>query len=274
MPPPIGAFLMPLYSILSWYGLCAQGSSGKYILPVAIIGWVWAGINILRTKRLDLGIVTFFFVILSALFERKYGFTRGVKWSLCVSSMLVAANYSLVIAFWKVIQKDLSKTQSTTWMNIFWTYCASMMVFWVCVAIKTYGRGESIGYTVVWRMLMSSSVLHHFHFHIDWWSNLHFISFHSLIKPPLKFGRNKIRQRMTNRSENLCQNDQEKTTIEVKRVLVWTKVSMIHDKRRWYPTRIRWRISLGIHNCTLADNVLDIWDLLSDMVCIALCCKE
>ncbi|KAL3759014.1 hypothetical protein ACHAWU_008623 [Discostella pseudostelligera] len=148
MPPPIGAFLMPLYSILSWYGLCAQGSSGKYILPVAIIGWVWAGINILRTKRLDLGIVTFFFVILSALFERKYGFTRGVKWSLCVSSMLVAANYSLVIAFWKVIQKDLSKTQSTTWMNIFWTYCASMMVFWVCVAIKTYGRGESIGYTV------------------------------------------------------------------------------------------------------------------------------
>ncbi|KAL7444948.1 hypothetical protein ACHAXH_008266 [Discostella pseudostelligera] len=145
MPSPIGAFLMPLYSILSWYGLCAHGSSGKCILPVAIIGWVWAGFNIHRTKRLDLGIVTFFFVIVCVIFERKYGFTRGVKWSLCVSSMLVAANYSLVIAFWKVIQKDLSKTQSTAWMNIFWTYCASMMVFWVFVAIKIYGRGSKFG---------------------------------------------------------------------------------------------------------------------------------
>jgi hypothetical protein len=34
-------------------------------------------------------------------------------------------------------------------MKIFWTYCASMMVFWIFVAIKTYGRGESIGYIVV-----------------------------------------------------------------------------------------------------------------------------
>lgn len=148
MPSAIGAFLMPLYSILSWYGLYSHGSSGKYVLPVAIVGWLWAGINILRTKRLDLGIVSFFFVIIGALFERQYGLTRGAKWSICVSSLLVAANYSLVIAFWKVIQKDLSKTQSITWMNIFWTYCTSMVVFWICVAIKTYGRGES-GYTLV-----------------------------------------------------------------------------------------------------------------------------
>ncbi len=141
---------MPLYSILSWYGLYTHRNSGKYVLPIAIIGWVWAGVNISRTKRLDLGIVTFFFVIMCAIFERKYGFNRGVKLSLCISSVLVAANYSLVIVFWKVIQKDLSKSSqtNTTWMNIFWTYCASMMVFWVCVAIKTYRRGES-GYTTM-----------------------------------------------------------------------------------------------------------------------------
>ncbi len=142
---------MPLYSILSWYGLYAQGSSsGKYVLPIALVGWIWAGINIVRTKRLDLGIVTFLFVLLAAMSERQYGYTRGVKLSLCASSILVAANYSLVLAFWKAIQNDLAKTQSVTWMNIFWGYCASMTVFWICVSILSYGRGESeSGYTVV-----------------------------------------------------------------------------------------------------------------------------
>ena len=69
MSESIGTILMPLYAIASWYGLCTQGSTGKYMLPVSLIGWIWAGINIIRTKRLDLGIVTFFLVLLSSLCE-------------------------------------------------------------------------------------------------------------------------------------------------------------------------------------------------------------
>ncbi|KAL7529752.1 hypothetical protein ACHAXR_003140 [Thalassiosira sp. AJA248-18] len=131
---------MPLYAIASWYGLLTQGKSGKYMLPVALIGWVWAGVNIYRTKRLDLGLVTFLFVILASICERHYGLTRGVKLSLSVSSIMVAANYSLVVIFWKQIQKDLAKSKSQVWMNIFWGYCACMMAFWVCAMAKTYGR--------------------------------------------------------------------------------------------------------------------------------------
>mmetsp|Transcript_32975 Transcript_32975/g.69401 ORF Transcript_32975/g.69401 Transcript_32975/m.69401 type:complete len:152 (-) Transcript_32975:378-833(-) len=149
MSESIGTFLMPLYAIASWFGLCTQGNSGKYMLPVSLVGWIWAGINCIRTKRLDLGVISFFFVILASLYERHYGFTRGAKVALSVSSVMVAMNYSLVIAFWNDIQKDLAKSsKSELWMNIFWGYCASMVVFWVCAAVKNYMRGEN-GYTVV-----------------------------------------------------------------------------------------------------------------------------
>ena len=144
----IGIVLMPLYAILSWIGLITQGNSGKYVLPVALIGWVWAGINIYRTKRFDLGILTFFFVLLSALAERQWGFTRGIKLAICISSIMVAGNYSLVVFFWKEIKKDLAKSKSVVWMNIFLGYCMAMMAFWVCVVAKSYAR-DFDGFTVI-----------------------------------------------------------------------------------------------------------------------------
>jgi len=141
---PIGTFLMPLYAIASWYGLYTHGNTGKYMLPVSLVGWLWAVINVIRTKRLDLGIVTFFFVLLTSLYERHVGlFTRGMKLSLCISSILVATNYSLVIAFWKQIRKDLVKSKSELWCTIFYLYCAAMMAFWVCACARTHVRGET-----------------------------------------------------------------------------------------------------------------------------------
>eukprot|EP00585_Thalassiosira_rotula_P011413 CAMPEP_0196136646 /NCGR_PEP_ID=MMETSP0910-20130528/4888_1 /TAXON_ID=49265 /ORGANISM="Thalassiosira rotula, Strain GSO102" /LENGTH=148 /DNA_ID=CAMNT_0041396967 /DNA_START=114 /DNA_END=560 /DNA_ORIENTATION=- len=148
MSEPIGIWLMPLYAIASWYGIFTQGNTGKYFFPVALVGWLWAGVNIYRTNRLDLGIVTFFFVLVASLCERKYGFTRGVKLALSVSSIMVALNYSLVVVFWKQIQKDLVKSKSQLWMNIFWGYCACMVAFWVCAAAKNHTRGEN-EYSVV-----------------------------------------------------------------------------------------------------------------------------
>ena len=144
----LGTVLMPTYAIASWYGLYAYGSSGKYILPVAFIGWIWAIVNIARTKRVDLGVVTFLFVILAALFERQYGFTRGAKLALTAASVVVAGNYSLVLTFWKEVSKALSAKKSQTWMNIYLSYAILMLVFWLCAAAKTYLRGEN-EYTVV-----------------------------------------------------------------------------------------------------------------------------
>ena len=141
--------LMPLYALASWYGLIVHGGSGKHILPVAIVGWVWAAINIARTKRLDLGVVTFFLVLLACLAERHYGFTRGVKLALSCASIAVAGNYSLVIALWAQISRDLSKVKSPAWITIFYCYCAAMMAWWVCAAAKNWMRAESNGYRVV-----------------------------------------------------------------------------------------------------------------------------
>ena len=148
-PIEVGTLLMPLYAIASWYGLYAYGDTGRHVLPVAFVGWVWAGINIARTRRLDLGIVTFLLVVLAASYERRHGFGRGVKLAVTVSSLLVAANYSLVIAFWGDISRDLAKAKSQTWMNVFWGYCAIMTAFWAGAAIRNHLRGESDGYALV-----------------------------------------------------------------------------------------------------------------------------
>lgn len=139
---PLGTYLMPIYAIGSWYGLIAQGQTGQYILPVAFVGWVWAGINILKSKRLDLGVVSFFFAMVSALCENQWGFTPGVKLALTISSAMVAANYSLVVLFWGNLKKGLAKsgTKSGLWFKVFWTYCAAMTVFWAVTAAKTYMR--------------------------------------------------------------------------------------------------------------------------------------
>mmetsp|Transcript_3162 Transcript_3162/g.6974 ORF Transcript_3162/g.6974 Transcript_3162/m.6974 type:complete len:149 (-) Transcript_3162:300-746(-) len=140
MSEPLLTYLMPIYALASWYGFLTQ-NTGEYVLPVALVGWIWAAFNIYRTKRVDLGVVTFFFVLIASLCEQRYGFTRGVKLALCVSSVLVAGNYSLVIAFWQQIEKHLAKKKSVLWLNIFRCYCVSGMLFWVCVAAKSYVRG-------------------------------------------------------------------------------------------------------------------------------------
>ena len=140
-PFEVGTVLMPLYAIASWYGLYAYGESGRHLLPVAVVGWVWAGINIARTRRLDLGIFTFLLVVIAASYERRYGLGRATKLALTSSSVLVAANYSLVIAFWGEISRDLARVKSQAWMNVFWGYCATMPAYWACVVARNHLRG-------------------------------------------------------------------------------------------------------------------------------------
>ena len=148
-PIEVGTILMPLYAISSWYGLYAYGESGKHVLPVALIGWLWALINIARTRRLDLGAFTFLLVIMASAYERKHGFGRGTKLALTISSLLVAANYYLVIAFWGDISKTLARAKGQHWMSVFWTYCATMVAYWVCAAARNHLRGETGGYATV-----------------------------------------------------------------------------------------------------------------------------
>ena len=140
MGESIGTYLMPLHAVVSWYLLYTQGDTGKFILPVALSGWVWAGINILRTKRLDLGVFTFFFVILASLFERQYGLTPGIQLALCCSSALVAVNFSLPNIFWSQIRKAITRRKGDTWSTIFRTYCACMTVFWLLATARTRVR--------------------------------------------------------------------------------------------------------------------------------------
>lgn len=143
MGEPIGLYLMPIYAVGCWYGLYAHAATCKHLLPAAVLGWTWAAINIMRSKRIDLGIVTFGFVVLSTLWERHHGFTRGVRWATSLSSILVAANFSLVVMFWKPIQKDLAKSRSQLWLKVFFSYCACLMVFWIVSAYKSFTRGEA-----------------------------------------------------------------------------------------------------------------------------------
>merc|ERR1719464_81887 len=122
MGDPIGTYLMPLYAVASWYGLYAHGDTGSYNLPVALVGWVWAGINVLRTRQLDLGVVSFFLVLLASLGERRRGLTPGIRAALCGASAIVAANFALPLLFWRQIRKIVTKGKSDTWTTTFLTY--------------------------------------------------------------------------------------------------------------------------------------------------------
>ena len=138
----IGLCLMPAYAICCWTGLYKNGGTGKHLLPDALFGWIWAIINIMRSKRIDLGIVTFGLVIIFTLVERYYGFTRGVRWAISASCLAVATNFSLVVIFWKPIQKDLSKSKSQLWLKVFLSYCVTLMIFWIVAAFQNFVRGE------------------------------------------------------------------------------------------------------------------------------------
>jgi hypothetical protein len=142
MGEPIGLYIMPAYAIGCWLGLCLS-DRGKHLLPAALFGWMWAVINIMRSKRIDLGVVTFFFVIISTLLERHYGFTRGVRWAISAAAIVVAANFSLVVIFWKPIQKDLAKSRSQLWLKVFYSYCLTLMMFWLAAAYKNFVRSET-----------------------------------------------------------------------------------------------------------------------------------
>jgi hypothetical protein len=143
MSEPIGIYLMPIYAIGCWYGLYAHGATGKHLLSCALVGWIWAIINITRSKRIDLGVVTFGLVILSTLCERYNGYTRFVRWTTTISSIFVAVNFSLVLIFWKPIQKDLAKSRSVIWLKVFVSYCACLMIFWLISAYTSFFRGET-----------------------------------------------------------------------------------------------------------------------------------
>ena len=138
----IGLCLMPAYAIGCWIGLYKNADTGKHLLPAALFGWLWAIINIMRSKRVDLGVVTFGLVIIFTLVERYYGFTRAVKWAISISALVVAANFSLVVIFWKPIRKDLSKSKSQLWLKVFFTYCVTLMIFWIVSSFKNFVRGE------------------------------------------------------------------------------------------------------------------------------------
>jgi hypothetical protein len=144
MQEPILTFLMPIYAIASWIGLYLHGSTGKHLLPIASFGWLWAVFNIMRTRRLDLGVVTFGLVIFSSLWERHSGLHKGVKTALTLSCMTVSANFSLVVIFWSTMVKELARSKSQFWLTTFWWYCATMMVFWLFAAVRNQMRGESI----------------------------------------------------------------------------------------------------------------------------------
>ena len=137
----IGLCLMPAYAIGCWIGLY-KNDTGKHLLPAALFGWIWAIINIMRSKRIDLGVVTFGLVVIFTLVERYYGFTRGVKWAISLAALAVAANFSLVVIFWRPIRKDLSKSKSQLWLKVFFTYCVTLMIFWIVSSFKNFVRGE------------------------------------------------------------------------------------------------------------------------------------
>mmetsp|Transcript_6605 Transcript_6605/g.10076 ORF Transcript_6605/g.10076 Transcript_6605/m.10076 type:complete len:164 (-) Transcript_6605:256-747(-) len=138
----IGLCLMPAYAIGCWIGLYKNADTGKHLLPAALFGWIWAIINIMRSKRIDLGVVTFGLVIIFTLLERYYGFTRGVRWAISAAALAVAANFSLVVVFWKPIQKDLSRSKSQLWLKVFFSYCFTLMIFWIVSAYNNFVRGE------------------------------------------------------------------------------------------------------------------------------------
>mmetsp|Transcript_25562 Transcript_25562/g.53798 ORF Transcript_25562/g.53798 Transcript_25562/m.53798 type:complete len:171 (-) Transcript_25562:519-1031(-) len=157
MSEPFATFLMPIYASISWLLLLFRSHRGQHLLPISLIGWIWAMVNIIRTKRLDLGIVTFGIVLLGTLVEVymthkvsssseniSLGRVWWIKWWLTIGCILVAANFSLVVIFWDSISKELEKSKSQTWMKVFLSYCIIMMVFWIAAAFKNQVRGENI----------------------------------------------------------------------------------------------------------------------------------
>ena len=142
-----GGVVMPLYALISWYSLYLKGDTGEYMLPVSLVGWIWAVINTYRNQELDLGAVTFFFVLITSVYERYYtggAFTRKIKWLLVVSSIMVAANYGLVFLLWGGLKENFRSTaKSELWITIFYWYCVVMMAFWICASIKTSTRSLS-----------------------------------------------------------------------------------------------------------------------------------
>lgn len=107
-----GGILMPLYVLISWYSLYKDDDKGEYILPVSSVGWIWAVVNTYTNQELDLGAITFFLVLIISLYEKYKGvFTRGIQWSLIISSLLVAANYGLVFILWGGLEEAFISIQ-------------------------------------------------------------------------------------------------------------------------------------------------------------------
>ena len=142
MEEPFATFLMPAYAIVSWIGLFLFGKTGKHILPIAVIGWLWAVINCIHSKSLDLGAITFGLVMIASLWERHSGFDKKVRVALTVSCVCVAVNFSLPLILWSQMADELAKEKSDLWLSIFFWYCVSMTVFWISAAIRNQIRGE------------------------------------------------------------------------------------------------------------------------------------
>lgn len=81
--------------------------------------------------------------MLASLRERQAGFTSGVKIGLTASCAAVAVNFALPIVFWNSISKEVARSKSLLWLNVFWWYCVIMGVFWVCAAVRNQARGEN-----------------------------------------------------------------------------------------------------------------------------------
>ena len=143
MEEPFATFLMPTYAIVSWIGLFLFSKTGKHLLPIAAFGWAWAVINCIHSKRLDLGAITFGLVIVSSLWERHSGFDKKVRVALTISCICVAMNFSLPLILWSQMADELAKEKSDLWLSIFFWYCVSMTVFWICAAIRNQIRGEN-----------------------------------------------------------------------------------------------------------------------------------
>lgn len=62
---------------------------------------------------------------------------------LTASCAAVAVNFALPIVFWNSISKEVARSKSLLWLNVFWWYCVIMGVFWVCAAVRNQARGEN-----------------------------------------------------------------------------------------------------------------------------------
>eukprot|EP00978_Attheya_sp_CCMP212_P048518 scaffold534283_cov75-Attheya_sp.AAC.1 len=120
---------MLVYATGSWVSILTLDDPLDCVLPVSIVGTLWAIRNIVKFEQADLGVISMGIVALAS--SPLLGRYRRIETFGC---FLAAANFLVPLLLWTKLFPLVRNKRSLLWTNIFVTYCSAMAFFWIYAA--------------------------------------------------------------------------------------------------------------------------------------------